>query len=104
MLHLVLEAEPDKLQDRLRLRMDVEVPKKAQHLFLDVIAIRYCLSHRRPRSGTTLGPRYPFTKPLIIRIEVKQVVFGIDFVAGLMSLQHRLKKPGSVPDVPAWRT
>src|SRR5437667_771952 len=104
MLHLVLKAEPDERQNSFRFWPVFDCPQKAQHLFVDVFAISDRLPNCRARTGAALWPRYSFTKAFIVGVEIKEILFGIDFVAGLIRFQQGLEKPGRVPDVPAWRT
>src|SRR5947207_3500273 len=96
MLHLVLKAEPDKRQNSFRFWPVFDCPQKAQHLFVDVLAISDRLLNCRARTGAALWPRYSFTKPFIVRVEIKEIIFGIDFVAELIRLQQGIEITGRV--------
>src|SRR6266545_1657674 len=69
-----------------------------------MFAIGDSVLNRRARYGAPLGPRYSFAEPFVVGVEIEKILFGINFVVRLVSLQERFKKPGRMPDMPAWRT
>ena len=93
MLHLVFEAKPDDRQDTFHLRPVLERLQKREHLLVDVIAISNSVLNRRSRTGAALGPFDARAEAFVIGVEIEEILFGIDVVAGLMRLQERLEKP-----------
>src|SRR5687768_2561224 len=84
--------------------MVMEFTQETAHLSVYVLAIGNCFPDGRPRSCTALWPRYSFPKSLVVRIEIVEKLRGVDFIAGLVLFEQRLKEPGRVADVPTWRT
>src|SRR5882724_13041947 len=103
MLHLVLKPESDERTNCLRGWLVADRIQKLEHLFIDVIPIRYCLLNRRTRFGAAFGALDARTKAFIVRVEVKEKLLRINTVTCQVGLQHSLKKPRRVPDVPARR-
>ena len=93
MLHLVFETEPHNRKDRLGIIAIRHTFNKSRHLFIDVGAIPQRLFHRRPRTGATFRSRHTRPKSFVIRVEVKEKVFGVDSISRLELLQHRFKEP-----------
>src|SRR6185503_21140432 len=77
--------------------------QKREHLFVDVIAVSDGFSHRRARFCPAFRTLDSLAESLVVRVEVKKKILGINAITRLVSLQHCFKEPRCVADVPAWR-
>src|SRR4051812_8681911 len=101
MLHLVLQAKPH--DRRYRFIAVADRVDEACHLLVDVSAIFLCLGYGRPGTRAALRPFDARAKSFVIGIEIEKKILAVSSVTRLKFLEHRLKKPGRMTDVPARR-
>src|SRR5438876_9671713 len=101
MLHLMFKTESHNRKDRLGIIAIRHTFNKSRHLVIDVRAVAAGFGNRRPRASPAFRSRHAGTKSFVIRVEVKEKFVRVSLVSRLIFLQHCLKKPGRVTDVPA---
>ena len=104
MLHLVFKTEPYDRENRFCIFTSLNTLDESRHVLIDMRAIMPRLFHSRTRARATLRSRHARTEPFVIRVEVKEKLVRVSLVSRLIGLQHRLKKPGCVTNVPTRRT
>src|SRR5688572_16589541 len=74
------------------------------YLLVDVRAIFFRFSDRRPRASTPLRPFDARAESFVVRIKEEEKIFRVWFVARLIIPQDGFEEPRRVADVPAGRT